>query len=280
MGPDVVPTLGLVFVPAKLTLTFVLLLQHLQEGRAGQGEAPGHLPGGQEGRGTPRAASPWCQGPVQGGRQPPQEGCEGSETQRAEEKAPQVRWEWLHPRQGTQLWAQGWLLCPTATSGALGTGLGRGHTLLSLCLAVTVPLALPWGIWGHLAPALCPLATAPGVTRLALLGDSPWGDHRSIHSSPSFPQRGCSSGGHPWARVVTEVAELWCLCPEQLLRDSRVKPQSEAAQGCVMHLAEVKEPCWHCHVPFVPWDRQRTLLGVFCTPPRASKVHLALSDRE
>uniref|UniRef100_A0A8C3UCJ6 FtsJ RNA 2'-O-methyltransferase 3 n=1 Tax=Catharus ustulatus TaxID=91951 RepID=A0A8C3UCJ6_CATUS len=90
---------------------------HLQEGWAGQGEAPGHLPGGQEGCGTPGAASPWCQGPVQSGRQPPQEGRAGSKAQRAEEKAPQVRWEWLHPQQETQLGAQGWLLYPTATSG-------------------------------------------------------------------------------------------------------------------------------------------------------------------
>lgn len=162
-----------------------------------------------------------------------------------------MRWEWPHPQQGTQLGTRGWLLCPTAASGALGTGLGRGRTLLSLCLAVTVPRALPWGMVGSFGPStLTPspwpqLQVSPGW----LCWVTPPGRSQEHPRQPQLSPGRVWLWGHPWARVVTEVAEQWCLCPEQLLRDSRFEPQSEAAQGCVMHLSEVKDPCWHCRVP-------------------------------
>lgn len=97
-----------------------------------------------------------------------------------------------------------------------------------------------------MAPVLWPwpLATAPGVTRLALLGDSLRDITAASRSAPAVPREGVALGDIPGP-------EQWCLCPEQLLRDSRVQPQAEVAQGCAMHLGEVRDACRHCHCPLV-----------------------------
>lgn len=104
-----------------------------------------------------------------------------------------MRWEWLHPQQGTQLGAQGWLLCSTATSGALGTGPGHGHTLLSLCLAVTVPHALPWDTEGSFGP-WPQLQVSPGW----LCWVTPPGEVTGASAAaPAFPSEGVALGDIP-----------------------------------------------------------------------------------
>lgn len=79
-----------------------------------------------------------------------------------------------------------------------GDRLGLGHTLLSPCLAVTVPRALPWAQRAHLASVLWPqpLVTAPGVTRLTLLGDSP-GDITGASTAPAVPREDVALGDTP-----------------------------------------------------------------------------------
>lgn len=168
-----------------------------------------------------------------------------------------MRWERLHPQQGTQLRAQGWLLSPTATSGALGTGLGLSHTLLSLCLAVAVPRALLWGREGSFGPSAAAPTPAHGHSQV-----SPgWPRSQEHPRQPQLSPGTLGLWGTSLGRICRSGGRTGVPLPRAAARGWRPLTAAEPARGCVLRLSELREPCWHCHGPLCRVAERALLAG-------------------